>query len=338
MKAARYHPDSGSVSVDEIPVPDFSDDEMLVKIASASLCHSDLMLLEGGISGNGKPTTIGHEGVGYVDKVGKNVQGYKHGDRIGFLYIKGCCFKCKGCQVHNLNCETGKSAIQGFGLDGFFAEYAAVDFHNAVHLPENMSLKTSAPFFCAGITAFHAVDNCELKPGDWLAVVGCGGLGQLAIQYGKAMGFKVVGLDINDDTLAQAKELGADLILNSLKNKDYVQQLRTATNGGANAAAVFSASQAAYNSATKILQIEGVLMVIGLPSKPIQFDSLELMKKLYRIKSESTGPPQKMGKAIDFIAKHNIVPHVNFYKLDQINEMIDIMKSGNVTGRMAVVF
>jgi len=79
-------------------------------------------------------------------------------------------------------------------------------------------------------------------------------------------------------------------------------------------------------------------MVIGLPSKPIQFDSLELMKKLYRIKSESTGPPQKMGKAIDFIAKHNIVPHVNFYKLDQINEMIDIMKSGNVTGRMAVVF
>jgi propanol-preferring alcohol dehydrogenase len=177
-----------------------------------------------------------------------------------------------------------------------------------------------------------------LKSGDWLAIVGCGGLGQLAIQYGKAMGFKVVGLDINDDTLAQAKELGADLILNSLKNKDYIQQLRSATNGGANAAAVFSASQAAYNSATKILQIEGVLMVVGLPPKPLQFDAIELMKKLYRIKSESTGPPQMMGKAIDFIAKHNIVPRVNFYKLDQINEMIDIMKSGNVTGRMAVVF
>lgn len=126
------------------------------------------MLLDGEIPGNGQPTTLGHEGVGYVDKVGKNVQGYKHGDRIGFLYIKGCCCKystiiadgqvftplvsCKGCQVHNLNCESGKAAIQGFGLDGFFAEYAAVDYHNAVHLPDSMSLKTSAPFFCAGIT------------------------------------------------------------------------------------------------------------------------------------------------------------------------------------------
>lgn len=152
------------------------------------------------------------------------------------------------------------------------------------------------------------------------------------------MGFKVVGLDINDNTLAQAKALGSDLIFNSLRNKDYIQQLRTVTNGGAHAAAVFSASQAAYTSATKILQIEGVLMVVGLPSKPIQFDSLELMRKLYRIKSESTGPPQKMGKAIDFISKHNIVPHVDQYKLDQINDMIDIMRSGKVTGRMAVVF
>lgn len=188
------------------------------------------------------------------------------------------------------------------------------------------------------IIAFHAVDNCELKPGDWLAVVGCGGLGQLAIQYGKAMGFKVVGIDINNDVLKTAKEAGADLVYNSLANKEYIAELRAATNGGADAAAVFSASQAAYNSATKILQIEGVLMVIGLPSKPLQFDSLDLMKKLYRIKSESTGPPQKMPKAMDFIAKHNIVPHVELYKLDQINEMIDKMKSGKVTSRMAVVF
>jgi len=276
--------------------------------------------------------------VGHVEKLGANVKGFQPGDRIGFLYIKGCCFKCKGCMVHNLNCETGKATIQGFGADGMFAEFAAIDFHNAIHLPESMDLKTSAPFFCAGITAFHAVDNCELKPGDWLAVIGCGGLGQLAIQYGKAMGFKVVGLDINDDVLEAAEKAGADLVFNSMTNKKYIEELRAATNGGADAAAVFSASQAAYNSATKILQIEGVLMVIGLPSKPLQFDSLELMKKLYRIKSESTGPPQKMPKAIDFIAKHKIVPHVDLYEIDQINEMIDKMKSGKVTGRMAVVF
>lgn len=187
-------------------------------------------------------------------------------------------------------------------------------------------------------TAFHAVDNCELKPGDWFAVVGCGGLGQLAIQYGKAMGVKVIGLDINDDILAAATKAGADLVFNTMKNKEYEKELREATNGGANAAAVFSAVQPAYDTATKILQIEGVLMVIGLPSKPIGFNPLDLMRKLYRIKSESTGPPQKMPKAIDFISKHKIVPTVTHYKLDQINEMIDIMQSGKATGRMAVVF
>lgn len=228
--------------------------------------------------------------------------------------------------------------MQGFGADGFFAEYASVDHHNAIILPENLDMRTSAPFFCAGITAFHGVDSCELVPGDWLAVVGCGGLGQLAIQYGKAMGFKVVGLDINDSVLAAATTAGADAVFNTRSNASYISELRTLTKGGANAAAVFSASQAAYNTATKILQIMGVLMVIGLPPKPIEFPALDLMKSLYRIKSESTGPPHKMPRAIEFTSRHNIVPHVEFYELEQINEMIGKMSRGEVQGRMAVVF
>jgi propanol-preferring alcohol dehydrogenase len=85
--------DTKKVTVDEIPLPEITEDEILVKIASASLCHSDLMLLEGSIPGNGQPVTIGYEAAGYVEKVGANVNGYKHGNRIGFLYIKGCCCK-----------------------------------------------------------------------------------------------------------------------------------------------------------------------------------------------------------------------------------------------------
>jgi len=111
---------------------------------------------------------MGHEGVGYVEKVGANVKGFQKGDRIGFLYIKGCCceyhtegcigrilmppVECDGCLVHNLNCERGTASIQGFGCDGFFAEYAAVDYHNAIILPDSLDMETSAPYFCAGIT------------------------------------------------------------------------------------------------------------------------------------------------------------------------------------------
>lgn len=177
-----------------------------------------------------------------------------------------------------------------------------------------------------------------MKPGDWLACVGCGGLGQLAIKYGKAMGCKVVGVDINDKVLETAKEAGADLVFNSRSNPNYIEELRKATDGGAHAASVFSAAQPAYDSATQILQPNGVLMVIGLPSKPIGFDSFQLMRQLYRIKSQSTGPPQKMPRAIDFIKKHKILPKVSHYQLEQINEMIEKMSSGQATERMAVLF
>ena len=215
--------------------------QFLVKIASASLCHSDIMAIDAG-----QTATLGHEGAGLITKIHPSVKGkgFEVGDRIGFLYIIGCCFECEGCMIHNLHCETGKQLLQGFTTDGFFAEYAVVDFQNCIKLPDNMDEKSAAPIFCAGITAFHAVDNSELKEGDWLAVVGAGGLGQIACQIAKAMGVKVVALDINDATLQVVQEQGADATFNSRTNKSYVKELRTLTNGGVKAACVFSNADA----------------------------------------------------------------------------------------------
>lgn len=170
-----------------------------------------------------------------------------------------------------------------------------------------------------------------------MVIVGCGGLGQMGIRFAKAMGFKVVGLDINDDVLKEATESGADVVLNS-KDPSFEAELRKATDGGADAAVVFSAAQAAYDTATKTLKIGGILMVIGLPAKPIGFPALDLMRKLYQIRSESTGPPQQMPRALEFIAKHDIKPRVAQYKLDDIHEMIDLMQQGKSKSRMAVVF
>ncbi|KAK5172161.1 uncharacterized protein LTR77_003799 [Saxophila tyrrhenica] len=336
MRAARYHPEDNKCHVDDIPIPSIGDDEILVKVGSASLCHSDLMLFDGSIPAS-EPVVMGHEGVGFVDKLGKNVTGFKEGDRIGFLYIKGVCFDCDGCQVHNLNCTNGSPMLQGFGCDGMFAEYTSIHHRNAIHLPENLDMATSAPYFCAGITAFHGVDSCDLKPGQWMVIVGCGGLGQMGIRFAKAMGIKVIGLDINDEVLAEAKDSGADVVINS-KNADYEAEIRKTTNGGADAAVVFSAAQAAYDTASKVLKIGGILMVVGLPSRPIQFGALDLMRKLYQIRSESTGPPHQMPMALEFISKHNIKPKVATYKLDDIHEMIDLMQSGKSKSRMAVVF
>lgn len=93
--------------------------------------------------------------------------------------VVGCCFDCDGCQVSNLFCESGTQKVQGFSVDGFFQEYVAVKYRNAVVLPEGMNPAEVAPLCCAGVTSFNAVSAVELQPGDWLAIVGCGGLGHL---------------------------------------------------------------------------------------------------------------------------------------------------------------
>lgn len=173
------------VVINDIPKPTPAPNQFLVKIQSASLCHSDLLF-------DMRPdysVTLGHEGVGHIEQIGEDIKdkGFQVGDAIGFNYFIGCCFECDGCMVHNLRCETGKQQLQGFAVDGFFQEHAVVDWQNAVKLPQNLDISRTAPLFCAGITAFHSVDSCELKAGDWLAIIGCGGLGQYAIQYAKAV-------------------------------------------------------------------------------------------------------------------------------------------------------
>lgn len=341
--------------MNEIPIPEPGENQFLVKIASASLCHSDILAFESPASD--KPVTPGHEGVGYVTKLHPSAvgKGFKEGDTVGFLYILGCCFECDGCQIHNLSCEGGKALLQGFTTDGFFAEYALVDYHNAVILPKSLDPKTAAPIFCAGITgmfdtifykprltprvAFHAVDSSELKPGDWLGVIGGGGLGQLATQYAKAMGCKVVCIDINDEILKQCTAQGADAVFNSLTNKNYVKEVLELTGGGVKAADVFSNADAAYAGAPAIIKLGGVLMVIGLPHNPLKISAYDLALGKYKVKSESTSIPQRMGKAIEFTAKHNIRPEVEVKtSLEDVQGMIDAMKSGKNIKRMAVVF
>jgi propanol-preferring alcohol dehydrogenase len=159
----------------------------------------------------------------------------------------------------------------------------------------------------------------------------------MGIQIAKAMGLNVIGIDVNDDALKAARENGADVVVNNLA-PDYESKVKEVSAGGVHAAVVFSAAHAAFNSSIKILRIAGILMVIGLPAKPLEFAAFDLMRKVYRVRSEATGPPQNMPRAVDFISKHNIKPKVATYKLEQIHEMIDLMRTGKSTSRMAVVF
>lgn len=154
MKAAQWDPKQSKVVVNSIPIPEPKPNQILVKMASASLCHSDIMAIE--MPNHADAFTLGHEGAGYAHSIGSEVPkdkiDFKEGDPVGFLYINDCCFECEGCMVHNTNCTVGSPKIAGFGAFGFFAEYAAVDWQNVCLLPSELEPKKSSAIFCAGIT------------------------------------------------------------------------------------------------------------------------------------------------------------------------------------------
>lgn len=191
---------------------------------------------------------------------------------------------------------------------------------------------------CLTLTAFNSIDSCDLKSGEWICIVGCGGLGQYAVQYAKAMGLKVIGMDVNDAMLEEAKKVGADAVFNTLKYPDYAKEIKKLTDGGAHAAAVYSNATPAYQSATTTLRVNGLLMVVGLPVKPLEFPAFDICVMNYRVRGESTGIPQRMPKAVEFTAKHQIIPDVDFRKLEEMPQMVEEMDAGKASKRMVVLF
>ena len=152
------------------------------------------------------------------------------------------------------------------------------------------------------------------------------------------MGYKVVAIDINDATLEVCKSQGADAVFNSKTDADYVSKVRELTNGGVHAAGVFSNSQIAYANAPNIIRVGGLMMVIGIAHKPLEVSTMDMALGRYRIKSESTSIPQRMKKAVDFSAEHNIAPEVEIRKLEDLDDMVREMRAGTATKRMAVNF
>lgn len=150
MKAGQWDPKQKSVVINRVKIPEPGPNQILVKIVSASLCHSDLKALQ--IPGD-EPQTLGHEGAGLIAKLHPSSEGkgFQVDDAIGFLYHIGSCHECEGCQVHSAHCVKG-CKVQGITAPGFFAQYAVVEWRNAIHIPQTWNLKSSSVFFCAGLT------------------------------------------------------------------------------------------------------------------------------------------------------------------------------------------
>ena len=200
---------------------------MLINVKYSGVCHTDLHAWKGDWPLDTKlPLVGGHEGAGVVVAMGDNVKGWKVGDFAGIKWLNGSCMNCEYCQQGaEPNCA--EADLSGYTHDGSFQQYATADAVQAARIPAGTDLANVAPILCAGVTVYKALKTADLQPGQWVAISGAaGGLGSLAVQYAKAMGYRVVAIDGGDDKGEFVKSLGAEVFIDFLKDKDIVAAVK----------------------------------------------------------------------------------------------------------------
>jgi len=223
--------DVKKLTVTEVPDPTIDDDGIIIKVKANGVCRSDWHFWNGDL-----PITqeiLGHEFVGIVEEVGKNVKRFKPGDRVivPFSGGDGTCEYCVSGKPHL--CES--SFIPGMTYPGGYAEYVAVPYgdRNVVHLPEGVDFVEGAALGCRFMTSYSGITaKANVRPGEKVVVYGCGGIGLSAIHVAANIGAIVIAVDINDNNLELAKKMGAQYTINS-RNTDPVETIKDLTNGGA---------------------------------------------------------------------------------------------------------
>jgi alcohol dehydrogenase, propanol-preferring len=224
----------------------------------------------------------------------------------------------------------------GYSVNGSFAEYVIGAAPYIGRLPENSDLAEMAPILCAGVTTYKGIKETEARPGEWVAISGIGGLGQLAVQYAKAMGLHVAALDITEDKLALARASGAEVAVNA-KSPDAAAQVVEATDGGAHGVLVTAVSPGAFSQALRIVRRKGTVSLVGLPPGEFHTPIFDVVLNRITIRGSIVGGREDLAEAIAFAAEGKVRAEIHKTKLDNINQVFADLKAGKIDGRAVLV-
>ncbi len=271
MKAVRFIGVNKPLEMQEIPIPEIGERDILVKVKAAGICHSDAHYRAGISPVRPVPLTLGHEVAGVVERIGSQVANVKIGERVCLHYNISCgdCYHCS--TGSDQFCE--KVLMLGHYTDGGYAEYIAVPARNAIHLPDEIPFEQGATLMCASATAFHALRKSRVKAGETVSVFGAGGLGQSAIQLARAFGaIDVYAVDINDEKLGLAKQYGA-IPING-KKINAVEEIRKLTNGkGVDVAIEMIGLPQTMKQAVQVAGVMARVVIVGLSNQPLEIDT-----------------------------------------------------------------
>ncbi|MCC5889802.1 MAG: alcohol dehydrogenase AdhP [Alkalibacterium sp.] len=332
MKAAVVTSDQ-KVEVRNKDIRSIRSGEALVDVEFCGVCHTDLHVKNADY-GDKTGVTLGHEGIGIVREVADDVSSLKVGDRVSIAWFFEGCGHCEYCvNGRETLCREVKNA--GYTVDGAMAEQCIVTADYAVKVPEGLDPAAASSVTCAGVTTYKAIKEAKVKPGQWIAIYGLGGLGNLALQYAKnVFNAKVVAVDINDSQLELAKEMGADLVINPLnENAEEIMQDKV---GGAHAAVVTAVAKSAFNSAIDCVRAGGVVVAVGLPPESMDLSIPRLVLNGIEVVGSLVGTREDLREAFEFAAEGLVVPKVEKRPIEDINDIFEEMQEGKFTGRMVL--
>jgi len=330
MKAAVIEKSKGPLVVKEVDVPEPEANEVLIKVKACGVCHSDAAVQQGLMDAYGVqyPVIPGHEVIGTVVKLGSSVTKWKEGDLIGGGWHGGHDGVCKACNrgLYQM-CDNEK--INGVSRNGGYAEYATVRAEAAVRIPAGISVIDAAPLLCAGVTTFNGIRQMNVTAGDIVAVQGLGGLGHLAIQYARKMGYRTVALSSSDAKRDFAFQLGATDYVDGSK-QDTVEELQKL--GGASLIVVTAPNPKIMEPLARACGPRGKVLILA-PVGPVPVDTGAMIHYGVSVHGWPSGHAQDSEEAIAFAQHQDVKCLTEEFKLDDVQKAFDHMMSGKVRFR-----
>ena len=334
MRAAVVQDFTKPLEIMDMPVPEPGEDQILVRIAATGVCHTDLHAAKGDWPVRPKPPFIpGHEGVGHVAALGRNVRRVKEGDRVGIPWLHSACGYCPYCRTGwETLCAGQKNS--GYSINGSFAEYALADPNYVGRIPAQLDSGAAAPLLCAGVTVYKGLKETEVKPGEWVVISGIGGLGHMAVQYAKAMGMHVAAVDIHPEKLGLARSLGADIMLDG-NDQEMVSDFQKEV-GGAHGVLVTAVAPEAFEQAFDLLRACGTMVLVGLPPGRFCMPIFDTVLKRITIRGSIVGTRQDLEEALEFGGEGKVAAHFSWDHLENINNVFAEMRQGGIDGRVVL--
>ena len=331
-RAAVVHEFHAPLTVEEVPARPLEAGQIRVHVEASGLCHTDIHAANGDWPVKPSPPFVpGHEGVGKVVELGSGVTEVALGDRVGMPWLGYACGTCDHC-VSGWETLCLEQENMGYSIDGGFGEYATAYARYVVKVPDGIDPLDAAPLSCAGVTTYKAVKVAGTRSSDLVAVFGVGGLGHLAIQYAAIAGGRVIAVDLIDEKLELARELGAEFTINATK-QDPVAEIQAL--GGADQAIALAVSPKAFEQAYGTLRRGGKLVFVALPAdNHVTLPIFETVLNGITVQGSIVGTRTDLREVFELHAagKTKVIREVR--SLDTVNESIADVEAGRVAARI----